>query len=105
MNSPIFEKPAEREFLLEQLAPDDRRRVRDFMREQSVTTEQAVRMLGIGPPKSSGGANVAAESDDEREFLLSQLSPRERALVEKVLVLHADWAIDRCLELIRAPRH
>ncbi|OKO68945.1 MULTISPECIES: hypothetical protein [unclassified Bradyrhizobium] len=89
MNRPIFEQPTEREFLLAQLSPDDRRRVRGFMRENRATAPDAILMLGIGRPDASGIASDVEVTGDEREFMLSQLSSHERTSVERALISNA----------------
>ncbi|MGL3109395.1 helix-turn-helix transcriptional regulator [Bradyrhizobium sp. BR 1432] len=101
MNRPIFEQPTEREFLLAQLSPDDRRRVRDFMRENRIAASDAIQMLGIGQPdvdRSTPGIEV---SDDERQFMLSQLPPNERAWVERALARNREITVGRCMAQIR----
>ncbi|WP_234680351.1 LuxR C-terminal-related transcriptional regulator [Bradyrhizobium monzae] len=101
MNRPIFEQPTEREFLLAQLSPDVRRRVRDFMRENRATASDAILMLGIGRPDASGIASDLEVTGDEREFMLSQLSSHERTSVERTLILHPEWKLCQCIALVR----
>jgi hypothetical protein len=97
MNKPIFEPPSERDFLLVQLLPDDHRRVRDFMRENSVTVADAVQMLGIGRPDGGPLPEGSEVTVEEREFLLKQLSWNDRALVEEAIAQHPEWTIVQCI--------
>ncbi|WP_156944915.1 hypothetical protein [Bradyrhizobium sp. Ec3.3] len=100
MNRPIFETQVEREFLLGQLSPEDRALVQQVMQEQAVTAAQAIRMLGIGRA-ALGPAAPITEIPEEREFLLSQLSPHERALAERALARNHELALGQCTAQIR----
>ncbi|MGY8682885.1 hypothetical protein Q2941_34695 [Bradyrhizobium sp. UFLA05-153] len=103
MNRPIFETPVEREFLLGQLSPEGRRRVQGTMQEQAVTAEQAIQMLGIGRA-ALGPAIPITDVPEEREFLLSQLSPHERALAERALARNHELTLGQCMaESVRLP--
>ncbi|OKO92167.1 hypothetical protein AC629_01135 [Bradyrhizobium sp. NAS80.1] len=101
MNRPIFEQPTEREFLLAQLSSDDHHRVRDFMRENRVAASDAIQMLGIGRPDAGRNFPDVEVSDDERQFMLSQLSPHERALAERALARNHEMTVGQCIALIR----
>lgn len=101
MNKPTFERAAEREFLLAQLSPNDCRRVCRFMRENSVTASDAILMLGIG---RTHVGRIVEVSDQEYEFVLSQLSTHERSAVERALVRHPEWTLGQCIGLLREGR-
>ena len=68
------------------------------MQEQAVTAADTIQMLGIGRA-DFGSAILITEVPDEREFLLSQLSPHDRASVEKALARHPEWTVGHCIVL------
>ncbi|MGV7216441.1 helix-turn-helix transcriptional regulator [Bradyrhizobium sp. UFLA05-112] len=84
MNRPILETQVEREFLLGQLSPEGRRRVREVMQKQGLTAEQAIQMLGIG----EAALGFVVSTTEDPEFLLSQLSSHDRAASEQALACH-----------------